>query len=328
MIQDGTNGAILSWYDNRNGYNNIYAQRITLEDGVADTDGDGISDENDNCPDNLNPDQSDVDNDGAGDVCDVCPDDVTDTCDPNASAGEYIESEDGGTVVTPDGSATIDIPPGALDDDTTISITEESPLDANVRMGLLQGWIGEQFSFTPNGAVFDMPVAITVETDCTFFCNLMKMWVYNSQTQEWEDLPTTCTNIGGTTYSCTAETTHFTLFALVSPLDSDGDGITDNWYGEVDCCPDTIIPENIPKKRLMMRHFADIDGDGIFETRKKRSKPITESKYNLEDTYGCSCEQILDLKPGRNRGEKYFGCSKRTMWQFINKKGWASVLFE
>jgi hypothetical protein len=328
MIQDSMGRVILSWYDNRAGYNNIYAQRVTIEDGVVDTDGDGISDESDNCPDNVNPDQDDVDADGAGDVCDVCPDDATDTCDADASASENIASDEGGTIETPDGSATINIPPGALDNDTTISITEKSPLEANVRMGLLQGWIGEQFSFTPNGAVFNQPVTIIVETNCTFFCDLMTMWVYNSQTQEWEDLPTTCTNIGGTAYSCAAETTHFTLFALVNPLDSDEDGITDNWYGEVDYCPDTIIPENIPEKKLIVKHFADIDGDGIFETRKKSFKPITDSKYTLKDTCGCSCEQILDLKPGLNKGEKYFGCSKGTMWKFINNKGWARVSFE
>jgi hypothetical protein len=36
----------------------------------ADTDGDGINDLTDNCPDNYNPTQADCDNDGHGDVCD------------------------------------------------------------------------------------------------------------------------------------------------------------------------------------------------------------------------------------------------------------------
>ncbi|MDF1564808.1 MAG: thrombospondin type 3 repeat-containing protein [Deltaproteobacteria bacterium] len=38
----------------------------------ADTDGDGLPD--DNCPDDYNPGQEDGDNDGAGDACDNCPD--------------------------------------------------------------------------------------------------------------------------------------------------------------------------------------------------------------------------------------------------------------
>jgi hypothetical protein len=37
---------------------------------IGDTDNDGVSDSNDNCPDVHNPDQNDMDNDGIGDVCD------------------------------------------------------------------------------------------------------------------------------------------------------------------------------------------------------------------------------------------------------------------
>ncbi|RME52827.1 MAG: hypothetical protein D6795_06215, partial [Deltaproteobacteria bacterium] len=41
-----------------------------------DTDGDGIPDDRDNCPETENEDQSDRDLDGIGDVCDNCPDDT------------------------------------------------------------------------------------------------------------------------------------------------------------------------------------------------------------------------------------------------------------
>jgi len=43
-----------------------------------DTDGDGVPDSTDNCPDVVNPDQSDIDDDGIGDVCDSCTDVDTD----------------------------------------------------------------------------------------------------------------------------------------------------------------------------------------------------------------------------------------------------------
>ena len=38
---------------------------------AQDTDGDGISDENDNCPFNSNPDQTDTNENGQGDICDT-----------------------------------------------------------------------------------------------------------------------------------------------------------------------------------------------------------------------------------------------------------------
>ena len=40
--------------------------------GDADSDGDGFSTGEDNCPNNYNPDQNDSDDDGLGDVCDDC----------------------------------------------------------------------------------------------------------------------------------------------------------------------------------------------------------------------------------------------------------------
>ncbi|SVE19657.1 uncharacterized protein METZ01_LOCUS472511, partial [marine metagenome] len=41
-------------------------------DCIPDADGDGILNDNDNCPGIVNPDQSDFDEDGIGDLCDDC----------------------------------------------------------------------------------------------------------------------------------------------------------------------------------------------------------------------------------------------------------------
>lgn len=38
---------------------------------VPDTDGDGVPDADDNCPQTANPDQADTDNDGTGDACEI-----------------------------------------------------------------------------------------------------------------------------------------------------------------------------------------------------------------------------------------------------------------
>jgi len=49
-------------------------QELYNEAGLIDSDGDGISDDQDNCPNTPNPDQTDSDGDGIGDVCE---DDLT-----------------------------------------------------------------------------------------------------------------------------------------------------------------------------------------------------------------------------------------------------------
>ena len=58
--------------------NNLANEDTTI---ILDTDGDGIPDSSDNCPNNYNPDQTDTDGDGFGDACDICPgyDDSIDT---------------------------------------------------------------------------------------------------------------------------------------------------------------------------------------------------------------------------------------------------------
>jgi N-acetylneuraminic acid mutarotase len=47
---------------------------------AVDSDGDGIPDACDNCPNVFNPDQADADGDGIGDACDPCPNDPTNSC--------------------------------------------------------------------------------------------------------------------------------------------------------------------------------------------------------------------------------------------------------
>jgi gliding motility-associated-like protein len=48
-----------------------------------DSDGDGVEDQYDNCPDTYNPDQSDIDFDGIGDVCDLVEINISNAITPN-----------------------------------------------------------------------------------------------------------------------------------------------------------------------------------------------------------------------------------------------------
>ncbi|MBT4870114.1 MAG: hypothetical protein HON47_00900 [Candidatus Diapherotrites archaeon] len=96
--------------------------------------------------------------------------------------------------------------------------------------------------------------------------------------------------------------------------DNDNDGVED----QEDMCPSS----NADAVKLKPNNYADIDGDGVFETIKK--KELIESNYSLVDTYGCSCLQILEYKPGRNNGELKYGCTKGTLINWIEEKAWTN----
>ena len=70
-------------------------------DGVEDSDGDGVSDEDDNCLEVANPDQANADGDGEGDACDVDDDgdDVNDDADncPLDSNPDQADADGDGT---------------------------------------------------------------------------------------------------------------------------------------------------------------------------------------------------------------------------------------
>jgi len=87
--------------------------------------------------------------------------------------------------------------------------------------------------------------------------------------------------------------------------DSDNDSIFDN----EDMCANTSVPETMPSKGLKKNHFALVDGDAEFDTAKSDH---SDDSFSLEDTAGCSCEQIVD-KLGLGKGHLKHGCSKGVM---------------
>ncbi len=66
----------------------------------------------------------------------------------------------------------------------------------------------------------------------------------------------------------------------------------------------------------------DQDHDGVPDSQDKCPDTI-----GLQIIYGCSCKQILALKPGNNEGELKNGCSKGTIDVFTKQIGWAKNLF-
>ena len=90
--------------------------------------------------------------------------------------------------------------------------------------------------------------------------------------------------------------------------DADGDGVVD----AEDLCLGTAasdIAASVPSKGLGKNRWADVDGDGFFDTNGKNP---TGRYFSLEDTGGCSCAQIIDAC-GYGAGHMKFGCSNSDM---------------
>lgn len=144
----------------------------------TDTDGDGDGNVCDNCP-TPNPDQSNADcatpgfplaqcaipsiaaaNPGCcdgGDVCDVCPAHSDNTaCDPNSTATGSVGPA-GGTISSADGSVIVQVPGGAVTEDTSISLTNNSPVGSTTfKLGDVK-----VINARPQGASFVNAVYIT-----------------------------------------------------------------------------------------------------------------------------------------------------------------------
>jgi predicted extracellular nuclease len=93
--------------------------------------------------------------------------------------------------------------------------------------------------------------------------------------------------------------------------DEDKDGVSD----DLDVCPATSLPEAVPTVSLGTNRFADTDGDGVFNTTPSNGKGPGRS-YDIHDTAGCSCEQIID-EQGLGNGHTKFGCSIGAMDNWV-----------
>jgi hypothetical protein len=97
------------------------------------------------------------------------------------------------------------------------------------------------------------------------------------------------------------------------------DGCTDTDYDSVcepnDFCPGTVLPEDVPTVELGMWRWADVDGDGVFDTTTSKGKGPKRS-YTIEETAGCSCAQIIE-ELALGEGHVKFGCSISAMDEWL-----------
>jgi hypothetical protein len=91
-------------------------------------------------------------------------------------------------------------------------------------------------------------------------------------------------------------------------VDEDGDGVLD----DDDVCDFTAESDpaaGVPGRSLGRNRWADLDGDGNFETNGNNP---TRRSFTIEETGGCSCAQIIETC-GYGGGHTEFGCSNGVM---------------
>jgi hypothetical protein len=98
------------------------------------------------------------------------------------------------------------------------------------------------------------------------------------------------------------------------PLDADNDADADGICGDLDMCPGTTLPELVPTVKLGVNRWADVDGDGVFDTTLPKGNGPGLS-YSIEDTAGCSCTQIIEAL-SLGEGHTKHGCSISAMQEW------------
>jgi len=92
---------------------------------------------------------------------------------------------------------------------------------------------------------------------------------------------------------------------------NDCDGVAE----EFDFCPGTVIPESVPTSgSLSANNSALTDNSGVFETAGPNPQGLV---FTIEDTAGCSCEQIVDVQH-LGQGHLRNGCSPGAMQNWVN----------
>jgi formylglycine-generating enzyme required for sulfatase activity len=259
--------------------------RCARSGGCLDTDEDSVCDDLDNCPSTANLLQIDTDSDGSGDLCDTCPGDPDDTCNADGSTAEEIPADEGGTIETPDGDLSIDVDPGDLSEDTTISVTEtiHSDPEVDLTLGVSPG-LGNAhavYDLEPDGLVFDSSVTLTIMKDVSTLNqnqrDRLNLYIYSDT--DGDTIPDSfvpipgcvCTVVedppGTFIATCTAEMDHFSTYAMISPLDTDDDGVADLFPPEEDNCRTVVNPDQ-----------TDSDSDGIGDACESQYSAVANAE--------------------------------------------------
>ncbi len=207
-------------------FNHIYLFRLIPDE---DHDNDGPNNIDDNCPIDVNPLQENSDDDCMGDICDLCPADSTNSCDLLGSGAWEVDSPSGGLFAVENGSVTVDIPPNALPDAGTVSVTSMKIKEPNVAVivdGLLTtGTLLGVHDLLPETS-FNSPVTVTFVQDVSQLMPIeqaaVNVFRYNQAGDLYQSLPTTSCSLtedtpGTVIATCEASLGSFSTYAMIAP---------------------------------------------------------------------------------------------------------------
>jgi hypothetical protein len=127
---------------------------------------------------------------------------------PKGAGSPEIIGSSGGTRTSDDGKASIEIPAGALSQDTTISVTVASNLAA--------GNIGAAYHFEPDGTTFSQPVTISISYDEATLSQLIiekNLRLGKLVNGQWQLVAGSTVDIGSNKVS--GKTTSFSIYGII-----------------------------------------------------------------------------------------------------------------
>ncbi|MDP2316898.1 MAG: hypothetical protein Q8P41_28660 [Pseudomonadota bacterium] len=296
----------------------------------SDGDGDTVCDDEDNCASDSNTDQADTDADGSGDACDTCPNDALNDSDDDGACDNVDTCDfdpendaDGDGMCAGDDECDYDAENDA-DGDTLCGDVDDCDYDAENDADA-DGICGDEDicdydaenDADADGICGDVDICeydAENDADIDGLCGDVDDCPYDADNDIDGD------NVCGDVDNCADDANEDQADSDadgagdacdVCAFDAEDDADDDGVCGDADACADTVLPDEVPTVSLGTNRWADVNGDGVFDTVSPRGRGPGRS-YTIADTAGCSCAQIID-ELDLGDGHSKFGCSISAM---------------
>ncbi len=270
------------------------------EDGLGDVcdddiDGDGILNEDDNCPENANPDQADLDNDGIGDWCD-------EECTSATSEDTPITIADSGDNATY--TASVHIMENIIITDVNVTINIDHDWDSDLDI-FLTNPNGDQIELsTGNGGggdnytdtVFDQEADASISSGTPPFTgSFIPEGDLSSLNGDYSAGVWTLevTDTFGALDGGIINSFTLEVCGILDPNDYDVDGV----LNEDDNCLLTVNPDQSDMDGDGQGDFCDddMDGDGVLNVNDNCPGTVNPDQSDLDgDGLGDICDNDMD----------------------------------